>query len=405
MDSRRLPAIGVAVILAAALAACGGASRQADLAVDVPGDAPGEAGGDLPSDPAPGDEGRDVPADPAADPGADLPGDAPDEAPSDLHPADIEDSLTPPDVPADAPADLSPGDAVPDAASDLPGDTPDDGAWPPPCPEFGKVQVLGTITSADLREVSGLAASRRQPGVLWAHNDSGDSARIFAVRTDGSVAGEFRLKGIGAVDFEDLSTGPFAGLDTDAIFIADVGDNGRTRSKVVVHVLEEPDVPSGGDPIEVPVLASIALAYPGGAADCEAFFVDPATGDFYLAAKETLQDGTCRLFRKSAPHVASTTPVLLEEVAHVPTLPPTGADMSADGSMLIVRTYFGGVLYFRAPGQSIAQAVAAEPCELPPFPNEPQGEAIAIDPDGSGFVTVSEYRSGTPQDLHRTPLQ
>jgi len=401
------------VILSAALSACGGASRQADLAVDVPVDVPGESGGDLPSDPAPGDEGRDVPADlpsdPAADPGADLPGDAPAEVPSDLHPADIADDLTPPDVPpdvpADAPAELSPGDAVPDAASDLPEDAPDEGAWPPSCPEFGKVQILGTITSADLREVSGLAASRRQPGILWAHNDSGDSARFFAVRTDGSVAGEFRLKDIRAVDFEDLSMGPFAGLDTDAIFIADVGDNGRTRSKVVVHVLEEPDATPGGDPIEVPVLASIALAYPGGAADCEAFFVDPATGDFYLAAKETLEDGTCRLFRKAAPHVASTTPVLLEEVARVPTLPPTGADMSADGSILILRTYFGGVLYFRAPGQAVAAAVSAEPCELPAFPNEPQGEAVTIDPDVTGYVTVSEYRSGTPQDLHRTPLQ
>jgi hypothetical protein len=35
-------------------------------------------------------------------------------------------------------------------------------------------------------------ASKRNPGILWTHNDSGDRARVFAVRaSDGNVAGAY----------------------------------------------------------------------------------------------------------------------------------------------------------------------------------------------------------------------
>jgi hypothetical protein len=36
-------------------------------------------------------------------------------------------------------------------------------------------------------EMSGIARSRTYEGVYWVHNDSGDRARIFPIRLDGSV--------------------------------------------------------------------------------------------------------------------------------------------------------------------------------------------------------------------------
>ena len=58
------------------------------------------------------------------------------------------------------------------------------------CDSFREV---GEFTSPKITECSGLAVSRKNPGVLWVHNDSGDSARLFAVKEDGTLLGVFRL--------------------------------------------------------------------------------------------------------------------------------------------------------------------------------------------------------------------
>jgi len=50
--------------------------------------------------------------------------------------------------------------------------------------------VAGEINEDDVDEASGLAAGRRTRGILFTHNDSGDSARIFAFFDDGEPVGE-----------------------------------------------------------------------------------------------------------------------------------------------------------------------------------------------------------------------
>ena len=40
--------------------------------------------------------------------------------------------------------------------------------------------VLGAINDPSIDESSGLAASRRNPGLLWTHNDSGNPPYLFA---------------------------------------------------------------------------------------------------------------------------------------------------------------------------------------------------------------------------------
>jgi hypothetical protein len=61
----------------------------------------------------------------------------------------------------------------------------------------------------------------------------------------------------------------------------------------------------------------------------------------------------------------------------------TGGDMSADGSVVAVRTYEVVYLWPRDAGQTVADALAGEPCEAP-VAFEPQGEAVALDPGGGG---------------------
>src|SRR5690606_12327811 len=58
-------------------------------------------------------------------------------------------------------------------------------AGAPDCRVFSAPMVLGSVDDARLAELSGLAASRRHPGLFYAHNDSGDVARVFVL--DGSA--------------------------------------------------------------------------------------------------------------------------------------------------------------------------------------------------------------------------
>jgi hypothetical protein len=85
--------------------------------------------------------------------------------------------------------------------------------------------VAGTINSAALTEVSGLAVCRNNPHVLWLHNDSGDRARIFAVNTAGRLPGIYTLPGVTAIDCEDIAIGPGPGKGTSYIYVGDIGDN------------------------------------------------------------------------------------------------------------------------------------------------------------------------------------
>ena len=49
------------------------------------------------------------------------------------------------------------------------------------CPTFHPGTQVGTVAHGSLDEISGLVVSRQNAGVLWVHNDSGDSARVFAM--------------------------------------------------------------------------------------------------------------------------------------------------------------------------------------------------------------------------------
>ncbi|VAX19112.1 hypothetical protein MNBD_IGNAVI01-2275, partial [hydrothermal vent metagenome] len=67
---------------------------------------------------------------------------------------------------------------------------------------------MGIIESNEINEASGIAASRKNPGLFWTHNDSGDNARLFAFDSLGRHRGEFLLAGIQNRDWEDIAIGP-----------------------------------------------------------------------------------------------------------------------------------------------------------------------------------------------------
>ena len=61
------------------------------------------------------------------------------------------------------------------------------------------------VRMPDLPEASGVAVSRRSPGRLWAHNDSGDV--LVALDTRGSVTGRVSVSGMKVDDWEAVAVG------------------------------------------------------------------------------------------------------------------------------------------------------------------------------------------------------
>src|SRR5690554_2695558 len=74
----------------------------------------------------------------------------------------------------------------------------------PPAPATGPSAQIGRIDHPPIRESSGLVASRRQPGVFWTHNDSGNPPAIYAIDRTGKLLGEWRIGAINH-DWEDIA--------------------------------------------------------------------------------------------------------------------------------------------------------------------------------------------------------
>ncbi len=149
------------------------------------------------------------------------------------------------------------------------------------CDRFGESKQIGTFKNPEILESSGLAVSPFQAGVRFTHNDSGDTARVFAFAEDGTDLGQFSLVGVPSIDWEDMALGPCQ-QGPACLFVGDIGDNGRLREVLGVYRLLEPQV---GGPTEINSVTKLELTYPDGARDAEALLVDPQTGDLFMFEK------------------------------------------------------------------------------------------------------------------------
>ena len=117
---------------------------------------------------------------------------------------------------------------------------------------YHEPEAYFTLRDPEITESSGIAASARADDLFFTHNDSGDTARFFAVDDHGCTQAVFDLadRGTIAIDWEDMARGPkIDGKPT--LFLADIGDNFAARPNVVVYRVVEPKVkrqPSPADP-------------------------------------------------------------------------------------------------------------------------------------------------------------
>ncbi|HSW02117.1 MAG TPA: hypothetical protein VLI39_18270 [Sedimentisphaerales bacterium] len=253
--------------------------------------------------------------------------------------------------------------------------------------EFGPGRQAGIVRSDLIREASGIVASRQNPGVLWVHNDSGDSARIFAINEKGEFLGTCEIAGATARDWEDIAVGPGPYPNRQYLYIGDIGDNRGKYPDVTVYRVAEPKVdptsPSGR--MTIGPADAIRFTYPGGPRDAETLLVDPLTRDLYILSKR-------EFFSKvyQAPYPQSTTErTELKQVAALPWGFAVAGDVSPDGRRVIIRGMFNASLWDRAPGQPLWQAFAGRQTPLP-LMQERQGEGICFDARGTGYFTIGE---------------
>ncbi len=269
--------------------------------------------------------------------------------------------------------------------------------------------TTGTVQSNAVTEASGIAASGRVNDVYWVHNDSGDSARVFAIGGDGRDLGEYDLADATAVDWEDIDVGPGPASGVSYIYIGDIGDNAQNRPSVVVYRVREPlanpDAPAP-PPQTLSAADALTFTYPDGPHDAEALIVDPVRGDIYIVTKDLIA-GRAQVFR-APPNLEGGTTTMLTQVATLslgPLRGVTGGDVTRAGDVVALRTYFSVVLFPRPAGQPLAKAFSEKSCAgaAPRFGalgtgSERQGEAIGFTQNGRAYLTLSE---GEHTEVHR----
>ena len=235
-------------------------------------------------------------------------------------------------------------------------------------PSGSLVQLTG------LPEASGLAASRRTPGRLWTHNDSGQPV-LFSLDSSGAVTGQVRVTGAKVQDWEAIDVGP---CDSGScIYIADIGDNDAKRKQITIYRVPEPDQAAG----TAAVSGVFHATYPDGRHDAETLLV--ADGRLYIVTKG--ETGPVALYRFPAELTSGST-MRLERVGE-PSL-NAGSDawitdgaVSADGQWVVLRsraslTFYRAADLFSGKWRSISTADVRTV-------KEPQGEGVAFGPADS----------------------
>ncbi|MEV0941161.1 hypothetical protein AB0I90_12400 [Micromonospora wenchangensis] len=247
------------------------------------------------------------------------------------------------------------------------------------------------VRDGRLTEISGMVAT--DSGFVMV-NDGADEAsrrRIFfldarcaVVRT---VAYPSRPR-----DTEDLAVGA-----DGTVWVADIGDNDRTRSTVALWKL----APGARRPV------LHRLTYPDGAHDAEALLLDGAGRPVVV----TKQGGSAGVYLPAGPlRAGATVPLTLAGQVRLPlTTTPnpysffgrrlvTGGATAPDGRRVVLRTYADAFEYEVTDGDVVAALTGGTP-RIVPLPDEPQGESVSYSRDGRFLLTVSETAGQPPGTL------
>lgn len=232
--------------------------------------------------------------------------------------------------------------------------------------------VAFTIRDPRITESSGLTRDT-EANLYWTVNDSGDSARAFALDETGHVVGTINFR----ADVSDVEAVQYS---DNVLYVADIGDNHADRDHVTVYLLYSPQPDN-----QTVLYHAYDFAYPDGPHDAETLLVS-ATGQLYLVTKGA--DGGIY----QAPAQPSRSRVnTLTRVADAPPF-VTDGQFLADGRIAL-RSYVDVSILDPNQGYKVvAQA---------PTPAQPQGESLTQSLNGSSLLVGSE---GSDSQVYSMPI-
>jgi|GEM_PF-1374371 len=268
-------------------------------------------------------------------------------------------------------------------------------------PIYAEALATGKVDVPGLVEASGAVCSRLNPTVIWTHNDKGGLPEIFAIDQQGQSLATYSLNEAIHLDYEDIAIGPGPLPGTDYLYVGDIGDKNKAeRSHIVVYRIKEPVV--SRKQVNSPVTGTlevtpIRLKYPDMARNAEGLMSDPLTGDLYVVTKER---ASCRIYRASKESIDSNQTVTMSFKLELDFDLASAADISADGSQIIIRNENSAQIWERNYSENVTEALSrggnSFPIPVVGTPSEKNGEAIALHPSGRGYFTLSDSLATQP---------
>ena len=258
----------------------------------------------------------------------------------------------------------------------------------------------GQLQTPELVEASGLAPSRLDPERLWAINDAGNGALLYAVDPTGKSLARLPVRGANNTDWEDLAS---VVLDGDPyLLIADVGDNEALRDHVTLYWIREPEDLTVA---ELSVARRQPFFYPDGPRDCESVAIDVPGERIILVSKRDIPARVYELplrftdggpltakYLGSLDQVPQPSPTQVKEARRTDNYfwQPTGLDISPDGRLALVLTYPAVYIFRRARGGSalgvLSERIGHQPITMP------EAEAVSFGTAGREFFVTGEKR-------------
>jgi hypothetical protein len=264
--------------------------------------------------------------------------------------------------------------------------------------DWGSPAHLADLEYQAIKESSGLAASRRNPNLLWTHNDSGDEPFIYAFDHSGKHRGVWRVVGAKAQDWEDMAIGPGPNRGASYLYLGDIGDNQKKRDEIAVYRVVEPQLtpadssssrehPRSTQPTDV-----IRMRYPDGKHNAETLLVHPVTGDLYVVTK--VSGEPARVYKAKAP-LSKTAITILKQVGEV-RFPNafvgviTGGSISPDGRRVTLCDYLEAFELVLSRRGAAFDAIWKERLISVDIGARQQGESVCYRSDGMALLATSE---------------
>jgi hypothetical protein len=250
--------------------------------------------------------------------------------------------------------------------------------------DFSIGEKLKRLNNNQIKEASGIAASFRNPGMLWTHNDSGNDAEIFLLDTALNVKLNVKFPNLTNRDWEDIAIGPGPDPAKSYVYIGEIGDNFAQYQDKKIYRFEEPL--AGGDPImSIDSVDVITTQLPRARKDTETLMIDSNTRDLYIVSK---RENPVVVYKIKYPYPTDST-VTADSITTIPYGQICGGDISGDGKEILLKNY-QNIFYWKVKdNEKIEDAFKRKPIILP-YEEEPQGEAVTFARDGSGYYTLSE---------------